>query len=97
MSATNAHIGDILRPKQKILILIIAIDMVRLSIKGSIMIAKPAKAQPKTIGTKRDFMAFIFAEMSMSEIIPPSITEAKAKMNEAEAAKLIWARSSPLI
>lgn len=89
MSATRAHIGDILKPKQKILMLIITIEIVKLSINGSMIIDSPATAQPNIIGTKRDLITFVFAEINISEIIPPSITEAKASTNVAEAANPI--------
>lgn len=89
ISATRAHVGEILSPRQKIVMPMTQTITKISSIKGITNIDIEAIRQPVIIGVKRETMTEKPFLIIKSEIIPPSITEAMPEINDAEVAILI--------
>ena len=95
MSATNAHVGDILRPKQKTAIPIVQIITKILSMNGKLSIEIAAIRQPQIIGVKRENTGLRPFLIRRSESIPPSITDTIPEINAADVAIPICDKLSP--
>ncbi len=91
MSATNAHVGDIRSPKQKIVTLITHTIIKMLSINGSAKIAIDATRHPMIIGVNRENTA-VKPFYHKIGYIPPNITEAIPEIKDIDVAILICER-----